>query len=203
MHLWGSRWFCTPFLQLGDEMIPWPSESGVIALQLPEFCGKIYQFCDRRVPKVTWNAFCISFWVWFLPVILAKMVVSGSGPGYQNCLQSKKKKPKLLRPEKSHYSRPNPLLRDDVRWMKRALSLFLYPAIISVVGKSHQKHEYRQNNHTVDRLDFAYISLLSWSPGEALSNIVSVSIPAERRMWYTCTIGQRLLFFYPCDICSL
>ena len=114
-----------------------------------------------------------------------------------------KKKPKLLRPKKCHYFRSNPLLRDDVRWMERVLSLFLYPAIISVVGKSHQKHEYRQNNHTVDRLDFAYISLLSWSPGEALSNIVSVSIPAERRMWYTCTIGQRLLFFYPCDICSL
>ena len=80
-------------------MIPWPSESGVIALQLSEFCGKIYQFCDRRVLKVTWNTFCISFLARFLSVILAKMVVPESGPGYQNCLQSKKKKPKLLRPE--------------------------------------------------------------------------------------------------------
>jgi hypothetical protein len=88
----------------------------------------------------------------------------------------------LLDAEKRCFPLDSPLLRAVVKNKERALDPFLYPAIILVVGKSHQKHEYRQNNHTVDRLDFAYISLLSWSPGEALSNIVSVSIPAERRM---------------------
>lgn len=100
MPLPGSQRLCTPFLRLGDEMIPWPSESGVIALHLSEFCGKVYQFCDRRVSKGAWNAFCISFWVWFLPVILAKMVVSGSGPGYKNCPQSGKEKPQTFAPKK-------------------------------------------------------------------------------------------------------
>ena len=100
MPLPGSQRLCTPFLRLGDEMIPWPSESGVVALQLSEFCGKVYQFCDRRVSKGAWNAFCISFWLWFLPAILTKMVVSGSGPGYKNCPQSGKEETQTFAPKK-------------------------------------------------------------------------------------------------------
>ena len=100
MPLPGSQRLCTPFLRLGDEMIPWPSESGVIALQLSDFCGKIYQFCDGCVPKGVWNTFCISFWARFLSVILAKMVVSESGPGYRNCPQSEKEEPQTFAPTK-------------------------------------------------------------------------------------------------------
>jgi hypothetical protein len=67
------------------------------------------------VSKGAWTDFASVFGPDFCPLSLQKWWFPDWVQAIKIVPNQEKKNPKLLRQKKCHYSRPNPLLRDDVR----------------------------------------------------------------------------------------